>query len=131
MVRLFATVLRRDSEGYALVTPYERHAVIVEDAPFLAVSMTSEGDGDARRLTLTTNIGNNVSVDRHHPIVIRAGAGGDPVPYVALGGGLEARIARSVYYELAELTEAGPEGALGIWSGGAFFPLESASERRR
>jgi hypothetical protein len=129
MVRLFATVLRREGDGYALVTPYERHAVFVEDAPFLAVSMRSEGEGKVRRVMLTTNIGTEVAADGDHPIAIRAGECGDPVPYVALGGGIEAKIGRSVYYALAELAEEGPDGILGVWSAGIFFPLEAIPER--
>jgi hypothetical protein len=125
MVRLFAAVLRREAEGYALVTPYERHAVAVEDAPFLAVSMKIEGRGRARCVVLATNVGAEVAVGTNHPLTIRAGRAGDPVPYVALDGGLEAKLGRSVYYELACLAEEGPDGALGVWSGGVFFPLEA------
>lgn len=131
MVRLFATVLKREGDGYALVTPYERHAVIVDDAPFLAVSMRCEGEGKARRVMLTTNIGTEVVADGDHQIAIRTGKGGDPIPYVALGGGIEAKIGRSVYYALAELAEEGPDGVLGLWSAGFFFPLEASPERGR
>lgn len=126
MVRLFAGALRRDpvSDGYALVTPYERHAVTVEDAPFVAVAVRSEGTGRDRRLTFVTNIDAEVAAGSDHPIVVRTGPAGDPRPYLLLGDGLEARIGRAVFYETAALAEAGPNGELGVWSGGMFFPLE-------
>lgn len=134
MVRLFARALRRENPedpggGYALVTPYERHAVVVDDAPFVAVAMRRDGDGRSRRLIFTTNIGAEVVAGRNHPIVVRAGANGDPRPYIVLDGGLEARLGRAVYYDLAVAAEDGPatatgESAPGAWSDGAFFPLD-------
>ena len=44
MVRLFSTILRKDDEGFMLVTPVEKLSIAVEDAPFLAVLMTTEGE---------------------------------------------------------------------------------------
>ena len=90
MVKLFATVLSRDpvTYGYALVTPYERHVVIVEDAPFIAVAVRSEGAGRSRRLTFVTNIDAEIVAGPEHPIVVRTGSADDPRPYLALGDGL-------------------------------------------
>jgi len=130
MVRLFARALRReDPGGYALVTPYERHAVAVDDVPFVAVAMRRDGDGRSQRLIFTTNIGAEVVAGSSHPIVVRAGANGDPRPYIVLDDGLEARLSRAVYYDLAVAAEDGPkaatgESAPGAWSDGAFFPLD-------
>ena len=48
-----------------------------------------------------------------------------PVPYLRVRDRLEARLVTSVYYDLAELAEPGPpDGRLGVWSAGRFFPLE-------
>lgn len=134
MVRLFARALKREPSGpsptgYALVTPFERHAVVVEDAPFVAIALRVEGEGSGQRLIFTTNVGADVAAGPDRPIVVR-GRGDDARPYVELGGGLDARIARSVYYELADRAEprAG-DGALGVWSDGAFFPLAPAEDR--
>lgn len=124
MVKLFAKALRRERDGYALVTPYERHAVMVEDAPFVVMTVRSEGDGRDRSLTFVTNIDAEAMAGPDHPIVVRTGQAGDPRPYLALGDGLEARIGRNVFFELAALAEPGPDGKLGVWSGGAFFPLD-------
>jgi len=149
MVKLFASVLRCEHGGYMLVTPYERHAVDVEDAPFVAVAMRVDGpgraegasdpeEGDAedasraRRLVFTTNIGRELVLSPEHPLVVR-GTADAPRPYIVVESGLEARIARSVYYELAALAEAGedrrPDSPLGITSGGVFFALEPRAER--
>src|SRR5690606_34853459 len=45
MVQLFSTVLRREPEGYFLVTPVEKLRIVVEDAPFVAVAMAVHGHG--------------------------------------------------------------------------------------
>ncbi len=46
-----------------------------------------------------------------------------PHPYVEVRPGLEALVARPVYYELAELALAEGFEPPGLFSGGAFFPL--------
>src|SRR5262245_51639888 len=56
LVRLFSTVLRRERDGYWLVTPVERGRIVVDDAPFTAVEMTIEGDGPGQRVTFRTNV---------------------------------------------------------------------------
>src|SRR3954467_14059652 len=51
MVRLFSTILRREPDGsYVLVTPVEKLGIVVEDAPFVAVELKSEGAGRERSL---------------------------------------------------------------------------------
>src|ERR671913_2428103 len=46
MVRLFSTVLRREPDGrHVLVTPVEKLEIDVEDAPFVAVELKSDGEG--------------------------------------------------------------------------------------
>jgi uncharacterized protein len=130
MVKLFARILRREAgadgrPAYALVTPHERHEVTVEDAPFVAVALRSEGEGRLRRVVFVTNIDVEVVAGPAHPIVVRSDSQGGPRPYLGLDGDMEALIARSVYYDLAALAEAN-EGVLGVWSGGMFFPLDPA-----
>ena len=124
LVRLFSTILRREADGgYWLVTPVERSRVAVEDAPFLAVDCNAAGEGEACRLTFRTNVGDSVTADAEHPIRV-ALREGRPRPYVLVREGLEALIARSVYYRLVDWAEPDPAaGALGVWSGGVFFPL--------
>ncbi len=132
MVKLFAGVLRRDAEGaYWLETPVEKVPVEVEDAPFLAVELVVEGRGETQRLRLRTNLGDWVEIGPGHPLVVRE-TGAGPRPYVGLWDGLEARLTRPVYYQLANLAVPGPGGAEGVFSAGRFFPLAAGSlEARR
>jgi hypothetical protein len=126
MVRLFANILRREPDGsYVLVTPVEKLDIEVEDAPFLAVEMKSEGEGRGRSLAFRLNTGDMIVAGPDHPLRFAGGDGG-PHPYLRVRGGLEALVARSVYYELAELALAEAAEPLGLWSGGAFFALEPA-----
>lgn len=125
MVRLFSTVLRREPDGgYVLVTPVEKLDIDVEDAPFQALEMRSQGEGEAREIAFSLNTGELVLLDGDHPLMIRTDDSG-PRPYVLVRGGLEARIARSVYYELAALALAEDTDVPGVWSYGHFFPLST------
>ena len=125
MVRLFSTVLRREPDGrHVLVTPVEKLDIDVDTTAFRAVEMTSEGEGSGRRVALRLDSGDLVIVGPDHPLrVVEAGDG--PSPRVLVRHGLEAELARPVYYELAELALAGGETPPGVWSDGAFFPLDA------
>ncbi len=127
LVRLFSTILRRDPEGFVLVTPAEKMRIVVEDAPFLAVLLDVEGEGPDQRLVFTTNVGDQTIAGLGHPIRVETDpATQEPAPYVHVRKGLEARIARPVYYQLADLAVPGEGdhlGMLGVWSEGVFYPL--------
>jgi len=123
MVRLFSTILRREPDGgYVLVTPVEKLDIAVEDAPFVAVELKSEGEGEARTLAFRLNTGDLVVAGPGHGLRFENRDDG-PHPYLEVRAGLEALIARPVYYELAELALAGGDPP-GLWSGGAFFPMD-------
>jgi uncharacterized protein len=124
LVKLFASVLRRETDGsYWLVTPAERGTIAVDDVPFIAVEMTSEGTGESRRLAFRTNIDDWVTAGEHHPIRVDTNPeSGEPRPYIMVRDGLEARINRPVFYELVEMSEE-RDGKLGIWSDGRYFEL--------
>ena len=124
MVRLFSTILRREADGsYVLVTPVEKLDIAVEDAPFVAVELKAEGSGEAQSLAFRLNTGDLVTAGPDHPLRFVAGEDG-PRPYLAVRGGMEALVARPVYYELANLAIAGGDEPPGLWSKGAFFALE-------
>ena len=125
MVRLFSTILRREADGsHVLVTPVEKLDIEVEDAPFVAVEMKTEGSGKAMRLAFRLNTGDMIAAGPAHPLRFDATSGG-PRPYVHVRGGLEALVARPVYYELAEIALSNGSEPPGVWSDGAFFALES------
>ena len=123
MVRLFATVLRREPDGsHVLVTPVERLAIEVEATAFRATQMTMSGEGDQRRIGLTLCSGDALIVGPDHPLTIVDTAEG-PSPRVAVRFGLEAELTRPLYYELAEIALAEGHDPPGIWSDGAFYAL--------
>ena len=131
MVKLFSSVLRRDPDDkYYLVTPVEKLALTVIDAPFLAVEMRIEGRGRDQRLLFRTNVDDVVVADAAHPIrVAIAPESQEPSPYVLVRDRLEALIARAVFYDLVETAEerdVAGTATLGVWSAGQFFPLGPA-----
>ena len=125
LVKLFASALRQENDGdYWLVTPAERGLVSVEDAPFLAVEVTSQGEGTRRQLSFRTNLDEIVAAGPEHKLRVDTAENGDPAPYIGVRGGLEARINRPVFYELVDLADAergDGDGPFGLWSGGMFF----------
>ena len=127
MVRLFASILRREADGsHVLVTPVEKLDIVVDDAPFVAVEVKAEGSGRDATLAFRLNTGDLVTAGPANPLRFAAADDG-PRPYLAVRGGMEALVARSVYYELADRAEADEHGAIGIWSDGAFFAMEPRS----
>jgi hypothetical protein len=119
LVRLFSTVLRLDPDGYHLVTPVEKMKITVEDAPFIATRVDRVGES----LVFQTNVGDTVEAGPENAIRVEIDPQtGEPRPYVHVRRGLEALIARPVFYELAEM--ATPKDDLwGVTSNGAFFPI--------
>ena len=130
MVKLFASVLERDTAGdYWLVTPVERARIRVDDAPFVAVELRVTGKGRDQCLTFRTNIDAEIMADNAHPLKFRPRPSGEPAPYLCLGEGLSALVARAVYYELVALGVAEQrdgENQFGVWSAGAFFSFGAA-----
>jgi hypothetical protein len=124
MVRLFSTILRREPDGsHVLVTPVEKLEIDVETTAFRAIEMHSEGEGPDRRIALRLDSGDAVILGPDHPLRIVVDGHG-PSPRLLVRYGLEAELTRPVYYELAELALAEGNDPPGIWSNGAFFPLE-------
>lgn len=127
LVRLFSTILRKDPDGFVLVTPAEKMRIVVEDAPFVAVLLDAEGAGAAQTLTFTTNVGDLTQAGAANPIRVETDPRTEgPAPYVQVRKGLDARISRAVFYQLADLSVPGEgehAGFLGVWSGGQFFRL--------
>ena len=133
LVRLFASVLRREADGkYLLVTPVEKVGIRVADAPFLAVELDEGSAGPDRVLTVRTNVGDIVTIGPDHPLRFETDpATGGVKPYVHVRGRLEARLTRAAQGELLALAETDArDGAdwLGVRSGGVFFPVAPVAE---
>lgn len=132
LVRLFASILKREGDRYFLVTPVEKVGIRVDDAPFLAVDVDAAGEGAGRALTFLTNVGERVTAGPERPIrVARDAATGEPQPYLLVRPGLEARIDRKTFYRLVELG-GHDDTAAGRWFGvrsqGIFFPVIPSAE---
>jgi uncharacterized protein len=131
LVRLFSTILRKDPDGIYLVTPVEKMKITVEDAPFIAVRVDrAENDSGGETLKFLTNVGDVVEAGPENAIRVEMNAEtGEPHPYLHVRRGLEALVARPVFYELVELAQERetPEGPqLGVTSNGAWFPVGPA-----
>ena len=102
MIRAFSSLLRRDTDGqHWLVTPQQKLSIIVDDVPFIAVELQSEGEGQNRTLALRLNSDDLIFADADHAIEMRNG-----LLYLYVREGLWAKLARPVYYELANLALA-------------------------
>lgn len=127
MVRLFSTILRREPDGgHVLVTPAEKLSIAVEDTPFRAVEMNSEGEGEARKLVFRLDTDDLVMAGADHPLSFGADPDHpDPRLHVrgALGNGLEARIDRALYYQIVDIALAEGGDPPAIWSNGTRFSL--------
>lgn len=133
LVKLFASVLRKDEDGrHYLVTPVEKIGIEVEDAPFMAISLVFKGEGEDQRLTVTTNMDDEVLIDGDHPLRFERDEVSDGMkPYILVRGRLEALLVRSYYYDLIDhgvVREMGGEDYFGIWSAGQFFTICKAEE---
>jgi hypothetical protein len=118
MVRAFSTLLRREPDGgYWLVTPHEKLSIIIEDAPFIAVEVQSEGAGNTRNLAFRLNSDDLVVAGREHALAFR------PLPYLHVRDGLWAKLARPVYYEIAEWALAEGNDPPSLWSDGVHFAV--------
>ena len=126
MVRAFSRILRREADGgYVLVTPAEKLAIVVEDAPLLAVEARIEGEGAAQTIAFRLNTDAMLLCGADHPLVVRDGPAGH-LPYLRVTGSVErpveARLTRSTFYQLAEIADE--DGC--VWSGGMRFALADA-----
>ena len=132
MVKLFAGILRREDDDYYLVTPAEKLAIEVEDAPFVATLVERLQEGDTPAIVFTTNIGERVLLDNDHGLRIDIDdRSGEPRPYLQLHDGLEALISRSAFYDLVNLAEEkrlGGTTCLVVTSMGQEFNLGTIDE---
>lgn len=130
MVRLFSTIIRRDGDDYFLVTPVEKVGITVDDAPFLAVTLEVEGQGEQQVLRMTTLTDDVFELGDEHPLRVEIDPQTqEPSPYVRVRGNLEALVHRNVFYQLVDLGVAlHVQGRpwIGVFSGGRCFPIGPA-----
>ena len=133
LVRLFSTVLKREDGKHFLVTPVEKVGIRVDDAPFLAVEMLQESDGQGRLLRFRTNVDDWVDCDAAHGLRFKAAADGGLTPYLHVRADLWAKVTRAIYYDLVDIGEervVDGRPMFGIASGGEFFAMADAEQVR-
>ena len=130
MVKLFSTVLRHDDDGkHYLVTPVEKLEIKIDDAPFVAVEVVREGEGENQILSFRTNVDDWVVAGPENPIRVKINKKtNEPSPYILVRDRLQALINRPVFYELVEMADRHNENGkeiMGVWSQGQFFKIGS------
>jgi hypothetical protein len=130
LVKLFASILKREGAKYFLVTPFEKCGIVVEDAPFLAVELQVEQGARGQVLNFRTNVDEWVACSRAHALrFVPEHATGGLKPYLHVRRDLWARVTRALFYDLVELGEERPidgECMFGVTSGGEFFAMARA-----
>ena len=132
LVRLFASVLKREGEKYYLVTPVEKCGIGVDDAPFLAVELYVEQDSGGRILHFRTNVDDWVACGPGHALRFDPQPATEGLkPYVHVRRGLWAKVTRPLFYDLVELgeeREVGGQRMFGVTSSGEFYAMAPADE---
>jgi uncharacterized protein len=134
LVKLFASVLKREGDKYFLVTPVEKCGIGVDDAPFLAVELKVEDDASGRVLHFRTNLDDWVACGPQHALRFEPERGtGGLKPYLHIRRDLWAKVTRTLFFDLVELGEErdiGGAAMFGVASMGAFFPMAPADQMR-
>jgi hypothetical protein len=134
LVKLFASVLKREDDKYFLVTPVEKVGITVDDAPFVAIEMKAETGKEGDTLKFRTNVDDWVDCDPDHPLRFEPEENtGGLKPYLHIRRGLWARVTRALFYDLVERGEERVvEGrdVFGVASAGAFYVMADASAVR-
>jgi uncharacterized protein len=134
LVKLFASVLKREGEKYFLVTPVEKCGIEVDDAPFLAVELNVEESADGRVLNFRTNVDDWVCCGPEHALRFQPEAGtGGLKPYLHVRRDLWAKVTRTLFFDLVELgeeREVEGRAMFGVMSKGTFFAMAPADQVR-
>jgi len=134
LVKLFASVLKREGDRYFLVTPVEKCGIQVEDAPFLAVELRVDNQTDGHVLNFRTNVDDWVACGPDHALRFEPEQGtGGLKPYLHVRRGLWAKVTRALFFDLVALGEerdVGGKAMFGVVSSGAFFPMAGAEQVR-
>lgn len=134
LVKLFASVLKREDDKYFLVTPVEKCGIQVEDAPFLAVEMKLDERRSGRILHFRTNVDDWVACGPEHPLRFEPEPGtGGLKPYLHVRRDLWAKVTRALFFDLVELGEerdVAGKPMFGVVSMGSFFAMADAEQAR-
>jgi hypothetical protein len=134
LVKLFASVLKREGDGYFLVTPVEKCGIKVDDAPFLAVELNVENGAEGRVLHFRTNVDDWVACGPQHALRFEPETGtGGLKPYLHVRRNLWAKVTRALFFDLVDIgeeREVEGEAMFGVASMGVFFAMAPADQVR-
>ncbi len=130
LVKLFASVLKREGDRYFLVTPVEKVGIVVDEVPFLAVELKVAHDARGQVLSFRTNVEDWVEAGPGHGLRFEPEAAGGLKPFVHVRRDLWAKVTRTLFYDLVELGEeqvVDSKPMFGVSSVGEFFAMAEAS----
>jgi hypothetical protein len=134
LVKLFASVLKREGDKYFLVTPVEKVGIVVDDVPFLAVEMHVSDDNTGRILQFRTNVDDWISVGPGHALRFELQPKTNGLkPYLHVRRDLWAKVTRALFYDLVGMGEerdVDGKTMFGVLSQGEFFAMAEASALR-
>mgnify|MGYP001440046150 FL=1 len=100
LIKLFSSVLVADGKGnFYLETPAEKGKIQVEDSPFIIISFDIKSLNKNQEIIFKTNIGEEIILGKKNPLFYRKYKKSF-VPYIVIKKNINAKILRSVYYQL-------------------------------
>src|SRR5262245_54524454 len=134
LVKLFASVLKREGDKYFLVTPVEKCGITVDDVPFVAVELRLERPGPEQTLFFRTNVDDWVACGPDHALRFEPETEtGGLRPYLHVRRELWARVKRALFFDLVDLGEERDVAGVrmfGVVSAGVFFAMAPAESLR-
>jgi hypothetical protein len=104
IVRLFASILRREEDGeYYLVKPGEKWRIQVELHPLIVTDINRIENAEGGLLRATLNTGKIVDIGEKHPLFLEPRMAS--VAAVKLPHGLSALFSRNAWYRLVDMAE--------------------------
>lgn len=124
MVKLFASVIKKENDEYFLVTPVEKIKITVEQYPFV-ISQWQWEDEKQSRIVVSTNLDDTFYLDEDHPLT--TDNQGNLV--VTVRRNLQAIVHRNVYYQWIEEGQENEDGtALCLKSADQTFVLGNLTD---
>ena len=103
LVRLFASILRREDDGdYYLVSPYEKWRIAVESHPLVVTDFDWSEEGGQRVLVASLNTDTQWTVSTEYPLHFDEAVG---AVTIAIPHGLTALSNRAAWYRLIEMAD--------------------------
>lgn len=123
LVKLFASILKREGDDIFLVTPVEKWRIKVDREVFCLNQFEVIEGETGPAIVFGNELGERVELNADNPIYFYS-EGQQDIPCIKVRSGLNASLSRSVFYQLVDLGSK-QDGQLMIESAGASFSLGS------